>query len=81
LENTKIRDILLQYNVTGHFSYVEDILIVYNTDTTYIYNVLNSFNNVMPTMNFTIEEEKDNKTNFLDIKISKENNSFSLDMY
>jgi hypothetical protein len=80
LENIKIIDILLQYNVTGYFRYV-DILIIYNTDTTNVYNLLNSFNNVMPTMNFTLEEEKDNKTNFLDITISKENHSFSFNMY
>jgi hypothetical protein len=32
-------------------------------------------------MNFTIEEEKENKINFLDITILKENNNFSFDVY
>jgi hypothetical protein len=80
-ENTKIINILLQYNAIGYFCYVDNILIVYNTDTTNIYNVLNNFNNVMPTMNFTIEEEKDNKINFLNITISKENKSLSFNIY
>ena len=32
-------------------------------------------------MKFTIEEEKENKINFLDITISKENDNLSFDIY
>jgi hypothetical protein len=35
----------------------------------------------MPTTKFTIEEEKENKINFLDITISKENDNLSFDIY
>jgi len=35
----------------------------------------------MPSMKFTTEEEKDNKINFLDITILKENEDFSFDIY
>jgi hypothetical protein len=80
LENTKMIDILLQHKVIGHFCYKDDILIIYSIDTTNFYDVLNIFNNVMPSMNFTIEEENDNKINFLDIMILKENN-FSFYIY
>jgi hypothetical protein len=59
---------------------VDYILIVYNKDTTNIYDVFNVFNNIMPTMKFTIEEEKESKINFLHITISKENN-LSFDIY
>jgi hypothetical protein len=55
MENTNIVDAFLQRNVIGYFRYVDDILIVYNTDKTNIHDVLNSFNNTMPTINFTIE--------------------------
>ena len=59
---------------------MDDILIVYNKDTTHIYDVFNLFNNIMPTMKFTVEEEKENKINFLDITISKENDNLSFDI-
>jgi len=35
----------------------------------------------MPTMTFTIEEEKENRINFLDITISKENDNLSFDIH
>jgi hypothetical protein len=55
MENTNIVDVFLQRNVIGYFRYVDDILIVYNTDKTNIHNVHTSFKNIMPTINFTIE--------------------------
>jgi hypothetical protein len=71
IENRIISDILLKYNIVGYFRYVDDILIVYNKDKTNLYDVFNVLNNILPTMKFTIEEEKENKINFLDITISK----------
>ena len=65
IENTAIYDILRHNNIAGYFQYVDDILIVYNT-TTNLIDVCNFFNEVMPTMKFTIEKEVDNKINFLD---------------
>jgi hypothetical protein len=70
IENTIISDILVKYHIVGYFCYVDDILIAYNKDTTNMYDVFNVFNNIMPTMKFTIEEKE--KINFLDITISKE---------
>lgn len=68
-ENTAILDILVKYHIFGYFQYVDDILNVQNKTTTNIFDVFNIFNNLMPTMKFTIEEEIDNKINFLDITI------------
>jgi hypothetical protein len=39
---------------------MDNILIVYSKDTTNIYDVFNVFNNIMPIMKFTVEEEKKN---------------------
>jgi hypothetical protein len=51
-----IFDILKRNNVIEYFRYVDDILIVYDKTHTNIEGVLNSFNNIMPTMIFTIEK-------------------------
>jgi hypothetical protein len=67
--------------VAGYFRYVDNILILYNTDKTNILDVLNTFNNTMPTMYVTIEDEVENKINFLDIRISKENKNISFEIY
>jgi hypothetical protein len=36
IENIKIFDILLEHRIMGYFRYVDDILIVYKNDTTYM---------------------------------------------
>ena len=72
IENTAIYDIVIKYHIVGYFRYVDDILIVYNKTTTNIYDVFNIFNNLMPTLKFTIEEE---------IDIAKENDNLSFDIY
>jgi hypothetical protein len=80
IENTVVCDILLKYHIVGYFRCVDDILIVYNKTTSNIYDVFNAFINLMPTMKFTIEEEKEYKINFLDITILKENDNLSFNI-
>jgi hypothetical protein len=62
IEHTKIVEILIQTRLIGYLRYVDNILVVYNTDLTNIHEVLDSFNNIMPTMEFTIEDETNNNT-------------------
>ena len=56
IEHTEIYNILQQHNTIGYFRYVDDILIEYNDKDTNIQNVLKLFNNISPTLNFTIEQ-------------------------
>ena len=57
LENSKIYDILLNFNIMGYFQYVDDLLIIYNERETDIEDLLYYFNNIAPKLNFTIEKE------------------------
>ena len=58
----------------GYFRFVDDILLVYNDNLTDIEEILNSFNNITPGLNFTLEREQENKINFLDLTITKATN-------
>ena len=71
MEHTEIHNILHQHNIIRYFRYVDDILIVYNHKNTNIQNVLELFNNISPTLNFTIEQEVNNSIHFLDLTIYK----------
>jgi hypothetical protein len=71
IEHRTIYKILLKYNILGYFRYVDNILIVYDTKNTDITEVLNSFNKSTHPLQFTIEKEKSNQINFLDIKSKK----------
>jgi hypothetical protein len=81
MENTEIFDILVHNNITGYFRYVDDILVVYDKNITAIIEVFDSFNKLIPTMKFAIEKEIENKINFLDITISKEQDKLTFDIY
>ena len=70
-QNTHIYDILLQHQIIGYFRYIDDILIVYNSNTD-IHKVLNQFNSISPTLTFTIETGQNKCINFLDITICKD---------
>jgi hypothetical protein len=81
LENTTIYDILRDFKIEGYFRYVDNILVVYKGNTTNIKKVLNSFNNINPELKFSMEQEKDNKLNFLDITITKDANKLTYEVY
>jgi hypothetical protein len=48
---------------------VDDILIIYDINKMHTDTMINKFNTIHPTINFTIENEENNKLNFLDLTI------------
>jgi hypothetical protein len=60
IENTAIYDILVKQQIIGYFRYVDDVLIEYNKTTTNTDDLLNTFNNLMPTMKCTMKNGVDN---------------------
>jgi hypothetical protein len=50
---------------------VDDILLVYDRQKTNIEQTLEEFNNMQPTIKFTIEKEQKVKINYLDITIQQ----------
>jgi hypothetical protein len=80
-ENTKIIGILFEHHILVCFRYVDNILVVNKNDTTYIHDVLDIFNSIIPITKFTMGDDKENKTNFMDITISEEENNISFNIY
>ena len=78
LENTVVFQILVRHKTVGHFRYVDDILIICNDNNTDIHEVLVLFNNVSLTISFTIQIEKENSINFLDITILRDDSFCSI---
>jgi hypothetical protein len=81
IENSKFYDIIIEHHIQGYFRYVDDILIVYKETKTNIHNVLDAFNNTVPNLNFALKEEVNNKINFLDVTITKNDSNFPLYIY
>jgi hypothetical protein len=80
LENSKIYDILLNFNIIGYFQYVDDLLIIYNESKTDIEDLLHCFN-ITPKLNFTMEKETKGNINFLDLTIQRDVNTLSIDIF
>jgi len=60
---------------------VDDILIIYYENITDVEQVLSSFNDITPSLTFTLEQEKENKLNILNISIIKATDKVSFDIY
>jgi hypothetical protein len=74
-------DILKKFQIIDYHRYVDDILIIYNTHTTNISDTLEEFNKIHLRIKFIIEEELNNKINFLDISITKTHTKLQLGIY
>jgi hypothetical protein len=81
MESNHILDILTKNKVLAYFRYVDDILILTNKNTTDIEEVFTAFNSITPHLKFTMEKEKENKLDFLDITIQKDQGKLKFDIY
>jgi hypothetical protein len=75
LEYTEIANILKKHQIADYHRYVDDILIIYNTQRMNIYDTLNEFNAINPKLKFTVEEQSDYTINFLDLTITNRNST------
>jgi hypothetical protein len=71
----------LVLNFDYYYRYVDDILIIYNKHHTNIDNTLGEFNRIHPKINFTTEKETQNKINYLDLTITKQDNKLIFAIY
>jgi hypothetical protein len=81
LQHTAIYEILLRHRIIGYYRYVDYLLLVFHTQLTNTHHVLQEFNTVTPTLRFTLEEEENNKINFLDITIIRTIDSLQFNIY
>jgi regulator of PEP synthase PpsR (kinase-PPPase family) len=81
MEHRTFHKILQNRHIIGYFCYVDDILLIFDKTITDINQVLNEFNTATPSLPFTVEHESDNKINFLDLTIKKDDGKFSFEIY
>lgn len=71
----------LHKQITFYARYVDDTFLVFNGTNRQI-DILNKYiNNINKNIQFTIENEKDNSINFLDLNIKKQNNKLQYSIY
>jgi hypothetical protein len=55
--------------------------LIENEDNTNIEDLLHHFNNIAPSLNFSMERENKCSINFLDLTIHRKDNSLSIDIF
>jgi len=81
LDNQEILQLLNKHNIKVYFRYVDDILIVYDRNTSNIHDVTEDFNNIAPELKFTLEREMNRQINYLDITIQRTQRGPSTNIY
>jgi hypothetical protein len=81
VEHNEIYRILRKHNIEGYFRYVDDILIIYDLQSTNIENMLIEFNNIHKNIQYTREDETNNTINFLDITIHRTERKLTYGIY
>jgi hypothetical protein len=64
--------------IVKYFRYVDDILIIHDTNHSDIQSILKDFNTIHPKLTFTAECEVDNQINFLDITINRTHTNWKI---
>jgi len=70
-ENTHLARLSHKHKIINYFRYVDNILLIFDPNHTYIQKTLTDFNMLHPNLLFTAEIERDNIINYLDIPIHK----------
>jgi hypothetical protein len=73
--------ILVKQQIIAYFRYVDNILIIYGQNKTNIDLAHYEFNELQPTINFTIEKEEHKSINFLDLVIYWNDKNLQFSIY
>jgi len=71
LEHLHLAHISNKHKIINYLRYVDDILLIFDSNHTNIQNILDDFNTIHPNLKFTAETETNNKINYLDVTIHK----------
>jgi hypothetical protein len=81
LEKHHILNVSDKHKIIKYFTYVDDILIIYDTNHSDMQNVLKDFNTIHPKLKFTAECEENNQINFLDIILNRTHTNWRIAIY
>ena len=81
MEHVHLARLSTKHKIIDYFRYMDDILLIFNSNHTDIQTILNDFNAVHPKLKFTAEIETDNKINYLDLTIHRTPTDWKMSIY
>jgi hypothetical protein len=73
--------ILLEHRIIGFYRYVDDILIMHDSNVTHVDQVLAEFNMLHPNLALTTEKEINSSINFLHLIVCNKNGHLEFKIY
>ena len=67
IEHLHLPNLTEKHKIIDYYRYVDNILIVFDTNQSSIQDITNDFNSLHPKLQFTAETETDRNINYLDI--------------
>jgi hypothetical protein len=71
IEHTHLPYLTQKHKPVNYFRYIDDILLIFDSQHTDIQAITNDFNSINPNLHFTEETEQNNSINYLDVTIHK----------
>jgi len=81
LEHLHLAHLSNKPKIINYLRYVEDILLLFNSNHTNIQNILDNFDAIHPNLKFMAETETNNKINYLDVTIHKISMKWKISIY
>jgi hypothetical protein len=81
IEHTHLPHLEQKHKLVNYFHYIDDILLICDSQHTDIHAILNDFNSIHPSLQFTEEIEQNNTINYLDITIHKTSTNVNISVY
>jgi hypothetical protein len=81
IEHTHLPGLAEKHKLVNYFRFVDDILIIYDSQHTNINAILSDFNSIHPKIQYTEETEQNNTINYLDITIHKKLTNVSISIF
>jgi hypothetical protein len=66
IENLQLTRLTHKHKIINYCRYVDDILLIFDSNHSNIEKILDDFNSLYPKLQFTAETEKDHTLNFLE---------------
>jgi DNA-directed RNA polymerase subunit H (RpoH/RPB5) len=81
IEHTHLAHLTHKHRIINYCRYVDDILLLFDSNHTRIQMILDDFNALHPKLQFTAEAERDHTLNYLDISIHRTPTSIQTAIY
>jgi len=71
IEHSHLTHLTQKHKIINYCRYVDDILIIFDTNHSNVLEIINDFNSLHPKLRFTAETEEDYTLNYTDLLINR----------